>query len=42
LAGAGLGLTIVRGIVEAHAGEVAVHNVQGGCRFEVRLPVPAG
>jgi signal transduction histidine kinase len=42
LAGAGLGLTIVRGIVEAHAGEVAVHNVKGGCRFEVLLPVPAG
>jgi signal transduction histidine kinase len=42
LAGAGLGLTIVRGIVEAHAGEVAVRNVQGGCRFEVRLPVPTG
>ena len=42
LAGAGLGLTIVRGIVEAHAGEVAVHNVTGGCRFEVLLPVPAG
>jgi signal transduction histidine kinase len=42
LAGAGLGLTIVRGIVEAHAGEVTVHNVMGGCRFEVLLPVPAG
>jgi signal transduction histidine kinase len=41
LAGAGLGLAIVRGIVEAHSGEVDVHNVSGGCRFEVRLPVPA-
>jgi signal transduction histidine kinase len=40
-AGAGLGLAIVRGIVEAHAGEVDVRNVAGGCRFEVRLPVPA-
>jgi signal transduction histidine kinase len=40
-AGAGLGLAIVRGIVEAHAGEVDVRNVSGGCRFEVRLPVPA-
>ena len=40
--GAGLGLAIVRGIVEAHSGQVAVHNVNGGCRFEVRLPVPAG
>lgn len=42
LAGAGLGLAIVRGIVEAHAGEVDVRNVAGGCRFEVRLPVPVG
>jgi signal transduction histidine kinase len=40
-AGAGLGLAIVRGIVEAHEGEVDVRNVAGGCRFEVRLPVPA-
>ncbi|HEX4787020.1 MAG TPA: HAMP domain-containing sensor histidine kinase, partial [Actinospica sp.] len=39
-AGAGLGLAIVRGIVEAHAGEVDVHNVGRGCRFEVRLPIP--
>lgn len=37
-AGAGLGLAIVRGIVEAHAGRAAVRNVPGGCRFEVRLP----
>ncbi|WP_055549555.1 sensor histidine kinase KdpD [Streptomyces sp. NBRC 110028] len=37
-AGAGLGLAIVRGIVEAHAGHAAVTNVAGGCRFEVRLP----
>lgn len=36
--GAGLGLSIVRGIVEAHDGEVTVANVEGGCRFEVRLP----
>ena len=42
LAGAGLGLAIVRGIVEAHSGEVDVRNVVGGCRFEVRLPVPTG
>jgi signal transduction histidine kinase len=41
LAGAGLGLAIVRGIVEAHDGEVDVRNVVGGCRFEVRLPMPA-
>ncbi|MFE7779359.1 sensor histidine kinase [Streptomyces sp. NPDC057445] len=37
-AGAGLGLAIVRGIVEAHEGHAAVRNVSGGCRFEVTLP----
>ncbi|WP_369213701.1 sensor histidine kinase [Streptomyces flavofungini] len=37
-AGAGLGLAIVRGIVEAHQGQAAVRNVPGGCQFEVRLP----
>ncbi|MCX5205411.1 HAMP domain-containing histidine kinase [Streptomyces sp. NBC_00237] len=37
-AGAGLGLAIVRGIVEAHAGRAEVRNVPGGCRFEVTLP----
>lgn len=37
-AGAGLGLAIVRGIVEAHRGRARVHNVAGGCRFEVVLP----
>jgi signal transduction histidine kinase len=36
--GGGLGLAIVRGLVEAHGGAVAVRNVMGGCRFEVRLP----
>jgi signal transduction histidine kinase len=36
--GGGLGLAIVRGLVEAHGGQVAVANVGGGCRFEVRLP----
>ncbi|MGW4785458.1 hybrid sensor histidine kinase/response regulator [Streptomyces sp. NPDC004230] len=40
-AGAGLGLAIVRGIVEAHQGRAAVCNVPGGCRFEVRLPAAA-
>lgn len=35
--GAGLGLAIVRGIVEAHKGHVSVGNTAGGCRFEVRL-----
>ena len=37
-AGAGLGLAIVEGIVDAHAGTVAVANVGPGCRFELRLP----
>ncbi|MGW7330804.1 sensor histidine kinase, partial [Streptomyces sp. NPDC054840] len=40
--GAGLGLAIVRGIVEAHAGRANVHNVSGGCRFELTLPAAAG
>ena len=38
-AGAGLGLAIARGIVEAHAGQIGVHNSGPGCRFEVRLPL---
>jgi signal transduction histidine kinase len=41
-AGAGLGLAIVRGIAEAHAGDVTVGNVAGGCRFEMLLPTPVG
>ena len=36
--GAGLGLAIVQGIVNAHGGAVDVQNVSGGCRFEVLLP----
>ncbi|CAM5611937.1 MULTISPECIES: sensor histidine kinase [Streptomyces] len=36
--GAGLGLAIVRGIVEAHSGRAEVRNVAGGCRFELTLP----
>ncbi|MFQ6272888.1 sensor histidine kinase [Kutzneria viridogrisea] len=38
-AGAGLGLAIARGLVEAHQGEIAAHNHGPGCRFEVRLPI---
>lgn len=34
----GLGLAIVRGLVEAHGGRVEVQNVSDGCRFVVRLP----
>jgi signal transduction histidine kinase len=37
-AGGGLGLAIVRGLVDAHRGRVAVDNVGGGCRFVVHLP----
>ncbi|WP_342663029.1 ATP-binding protein [Glaciibacter superstes] len=37
-AGAGLGLAIVQGIVEAHSGGVTVRNIADGYRFEVRLP----
>lgn len=41
--GAGLGLAIARGLVEAHHGDVSVCNENGGCRFTVRLPVdPVG
>lgn len=36
--GAGLGLAIVRGLVEAHHGTVTVSNHGAGCRFVVRLP----
>ena len=36
--GAGLGLAIVRSIVEAHAGTVAAHDVDGGSRFVLALP----
>jgi signal transduction histidine kinase len=40
-AGAGLGLAITKGIVEAHQGEIAVHNENGGARFTIRLPLGA-
>jgi signal transduction histidine kinase len=38
-AGAGLGLAIARGLVEAHRGRIDAHNHGPGCRFEVRLPL---
>lgn len=37
--GAGLGLAIARGIVQAHHGEINVRNEDAGCRFTVRLPL---
>lgn len=36
--GAGLGLAIARGLVEAHGGSIDVANSAPGCRFEIRLP----
>jgi two-component system sensor histidine kinase KdpD len=39
--GSGLGLTIVKGFVEAHGGTIAVENrPDGGARFTIRLPQP--
>jgi signal transduction histidine kinase len=37
--GAGLGLSIARGIVEAHAGRIGVRNTGPGCQFAIWLPV---
>ena len=36
--GAGLGLAITRGIVEAHRGTVDVRNTDLGCEFRIVLP----
>ncbi len=36
--GAGLGLAIARGFVEAHRGHITVCNENGGARFTVHLP----
>ena len=36
--GAGLGLAVVRGVVDALDGSVEVSNVGPGCVFEIRLP----
>ncbi|WP_244296811.1 sensor histidine kinase [Paenarthrobacter nitroguajacolicus] len=36
--GAGIGLSMVAGIVKAHGGSVTVNNVDGGCRFALSLP----
>lgn len=37
--GAGLGLAIARGLVEAHCGDITVANHNGGARFTVCLPL---
>jgi signal transduction histidine kinase len=36
--GAGLGLAIARGIVDAHKGRIGAQNVGPGCRFTIALP----
>jgi signal transduction histidine kinase len=40
--GAGLGLAVARGLVEAHRGDITVQNEGQGCRFTIRLPLAAG
>jgi signal transduction histidine kinase len=40
-AGAGLGLSIARGIVDAHGGTIRLEPARRGTRFAVRLPVEA-
>ena len=43
LPGAGLGLPIVKGIVDAHGGDIDVESEQGrGTRFVVRIPLATG
>jgi signal transduction histidine kinase len=37
--GAGLGLSIARGIVEAHSGDISVLNTGPGCQFLIALPL---
>ena len=39
--GAGLGLAVAQGIARAHGGDVGVTNLDGGCRFELSVPVRA-
>ena len=40
-AGAGLGLSISKGIVEAHGGRIELHRLARGTRFRIALPVEA-
>lgn len=37
--GAGLGLAVARGVVQAHDGDVNVTNIVGGCCFAIVLPL---
>lgn len=39
--GAGLGLAIVRGLIEVHRGRIDVENVENGCQFVVTIPTTA-
>jgi signal transduction histidine kinase len=39
--GAGLGLSIAQGIIQAHDGHVTVRNTGRGCEFLIRLPLAA-
>ncbi len=41
-AGAGVGLSVVAGILRAHDGHVTVENCDGGCRFTLAFPAEAG
>lgn len=38
--GAGMGLAITRGLLDAQSGSVVARNRASGCEFEVRLPTP--
>ena len=42
VSGSGLGLAVVRAIVEAHGGRVGVESGPAGTTFAVRLPIAAG